>query len=208
MKLRTQASALRADFARNPSATTRITLTVWRLGAWAHADRTPLGWLGRRGHGLLDFVWTRAVIGAELPRSVQVGPGITLPHSARGVVLHPECRIGRGATLFHQVTIGTRNGSCAPTIGDDVELGVGAKVLGAVTVGSHAAVGAGAVVVHDVPSGETWVGVPARAVQRRPRGLRSPDPDQVPDPVSAVRRVRALPSRSGEPAAGSTERPS
>lgn len=167
MHLRTQISALRADFARNPSATTRLTLTVWRLGAWTHTSRTPLGWLGRRLHGVLDFVWTRSVIGAELPRSVELGPGIELPHSGRGIVLHPECTIGRGVTLFHQVTVGIRNGSHAPAIGDHVQLGVGAKVLGAITVGAHASVGAGAVVVHDVPAGQTWVGVPARPVGPR-----------------------------------------
>ena len=110
-----------------------------------------------------------------------VGPGLNLPHAGRHVVLHPECSFGRDVTLFHQVTVGGRNGSHPPAIGDGVLLGVGAKVLGAVTVGAGAAVGAGAVVVDSVPDGETWVGVPAQPVRTR-RGQR----------VTGATRLRAV----------------
>jgi serine O-acetyltransferase len=155
---------LRQDFRRNAFLEPRVTLAVWRLGQAAHG-RLGLGFfLVRRIHGVLDFVWTRSMIGAELPRSVPAGPGMHLPHSGRGVILHPTTTIGARVTLYHQVTIGVRGHEPAGTIEDDVRIYAGAKVVGNVTLGAGCRVGANAVVLEDVPRGRTVVGVPARLV--------------------------------------------
>lgn len=159
-------TTLRADYARNPHAEPRITLAVWRLGQLGHGRPGPRGFLLRRVHDVLDQIWTRGVIGAELPRSVPAGPGLKLPHSGRGVVVHPTSRFGAGVTLYHQVTIGVRGAGSPPVIGDDVYLGCGARILGPIMLGKGCAIGANAVVLKDVPAGEVWVGVPARPVLR------------------------------------------
>jgi serine O-acetyltransferase len=159
--LREVAATLRRDFAQNPAAEPRVTLTVWRVGQAAHGRRGVLFFLIRRLHGFLDLVWTRSMIGAELPRSVPAGPGLRLPHAGRGTILHPSTRIGAGVTLYHQVTVGVRGGGRAATIEDGVYIGAGAKIIGQITLGAGCRVGANAVVLKDVPGGGTAVGVPS-----------------------------------------------
>jgi serine O-acetyltransferase len=165
-RLQAARRTLAADFARNPGADARATLVIWRLGQVGHGLPGAIGFVLRRLHGVVDAVWTRGVIGAEIPRSVAAGPGLLIPHACRGVILHPDTVIGSDVTLFHQVTIGVRDGGPPPRIGDSVYLGAGAKVLGTITLGTGARVGANAVVVRDVRAGATVVGVPAT---ERPR---------------------------------------
>jgi serine O-acetyltransferase len=89
-----------------------------------------------------------------------IGPGLFISHGF-GTIVTAE-RIGRNCWIHHQVTIGWSYGQTAkPVIGDDVFIGVGAKILGAITIGDGARIGANAVVVRDVPPGATAVGVPA-----------------------------------------------
>jgi serine O-acetyltransferase len=76
-------------------------------------------------------------------------------------VIHPEADIRTNCLLFQQVTIGAR-GSGNPKIEGHVDIGAGAKILGALTVGRHAQIGANAVVLRDVPAGATAIGVPAK----------------------------------------------
>jgi serine O-acetyltransferase len=155
-------STIRRDFAVNPNLEPRLTLAVWRLGQFAHGQPGALFFLGRRLHGCLDFLWVRAVVGAELPRCVEAGPGLRLPHAGKGVILHSSVRIGSDVTIYHQVTIGVRGSAVAAVIEDRVYIGAGAKVIGPVTLGADCHVGANAVVTHDVAPGVTVVGVPAR----------------------------------------------
>jgi serine O-acetyltransferase len=108
--------------------------------------------------------WSVAT-GADIPLDVQVGGGLLLPHP-NGIVIHPNARIGPNCLIFQQVTIGTREGSSAPEIGGHVDIGAGAKILGAVRIGDHVCIGANAVVLSDVPEGSTAVGVPAVVLRR------------------------------------------
>jgi serine O-acetyltransferase len=91
---------------------------------------------------------------------VVIAPGLYLLHGQ--VVIDGFTEIGPGAAIAPFVTIGLRQGDITgPTIGNGVQIGTGAKVLGRITVGDGATVGANAVVIHDVPAGETATGVPA-----------------------------------------------
>lgn len=101
--------------------------------------------------------------GTDIPINSQIGGGLLLPHP-NGVVIHPGSKIGPNCLIFHQVNLGTRNGEGPPIIGGHVDIGAGAKILGAVTIGDHACIGANAVVLKNVPAGKTAVGVPAKII--------------------------------------------
>jgi len=95
----------------------------------------------------------------------EIGPGLFIQHGFSTIIA--ARRIGRDCWINQQVTIGYRDRSGCPALGDRVQVGAGAKILGAVTVGDGAKIGANAVVVHDVPAHCTAVGVPARILRRR-----------------------------------------
>ncbi|WP_221585053.1 serine acetyltransferase [Microbacterium sp. G2-8] len=98
---------------------------------------------------------TEGFLGIELPTSTSVGPGLRLRHGI-GIVVNPHTVIGSGVMLRHGVTLGNRRerDDC-PVIEADVEIGVGAVIIGAITVGRGARIGPNAVVVRDVPPGAT-----------------------------------------------------
>lgn len=103
--------------------------------------------------------------GCIIGRSAEFGPGFVLIHS-NGVVINSAVKGGRDVKVEHQVTIGADRG-VSPILGDDVFIGAGAKILGAIRVGSRVRIGANAVVVKDVPDDVTAVGVPARHLPRK-----------------------------------------
>ncbi|MGW8482204.1 serine acetyltransferase [Microbacterium sp. NPDC055903] len=96
---------------------------------------------------------TEGFMGIELPVSTSIGPGLRLRHGV-GLVVNPASTIGAGVMLRQGVTLGNRKGkNDCPAIGDGVEIGVGAVVIGAITVGENARIGPNAVVFRDVPAG-------------------------------------------------------
>ena len=99
-------------------------------------------------------------------RGAEFGPGFVLFHS-NGVVINGRVRGGRNIHIQHEVTLGDDDHGQTPVLGNDVYLGAGAKIIGGVTIGDGTRVGANAVVVNDVPSGATVVGIPARVVRTR-----------------------------------------
>ena len=109
---------------------------------------------------LLNKCLAGCVIGVR----ASFGPGFVLLHPI-GVVINSSVHGGRNVWLESGVVIGDNRGR-SPTLGDDVFVGAGAKIIGGVRVGSGARVGANAVVLRDVPAGATVVGIPARSVQR------------------------------------------
>ncbi|WP_116133777.1 serine O-acetyltransferase [Tropicimonas sp. IMCC34043] len=133
---------------------------------------------------------SRMFTGIDIHPGAQIGPGFFIDHGA-GVVIGETAVIGRDVTLYHGVTLGGVSwspGRRHPSLGDGVMVGAGAKILGPITVGAGARVGANSVVVEEVPPEATVVGIPARIVQtERPH---STDPYRVdldhhlmPDPV-------------------------
>ena len=159
-----QISATVPDWARErksffswvPSRSLLATVRAYRRHA---AAKNPLDLFGRRFAILRHRFWI-IITGADIPIDVQIGGGLLLLHP-NGVVIHPSARIGPNCLIFQQVTIGTRNGGGIPRIGGHVDIGAGAKILGAVRIGNHACIGANAVVLQDVPEGKTAVGIPA-----------------------------------------------
>lgn len=108
----------------------------------------------------------RIVFGVVLPPSVKVGRGVLFSYQGLGTVIHKDATIGDGAIISTGVTLGGRSGLVgAPVIGARALIGTGAKVLGPVHVGDSAAVGANAVVLHDIPAFGVAVGVPARVIR-------------------------------------------
>ncbi len=128
-------------------------MLCYRLMQWSHRNGlVPLAMLFNK----CNVIFGGCIIG----RGAHFGPRFVLIHS-QGVVINAAVRGGEQVMVEHQVTIGASRGQ-SPVLGDRVFLGAGARVLGAVTVGSDVKVGANAVVVEDVADGLTVVGVPAR----------------------------------------------
>ncbi|WP_158743435.1 serine O-acetyltransferase [Acidisphaera sp. L21] len=112
----------------------------------------------------------RFLTGIEIHPGAQLGRRVVIDHGM-GVVIGETAILGDDAYLYHQVTLGTAStekGKRHPTVGRNVILGAGAKILGNIVVGDGARVGANAVVVADVEPGQTVVGIPARPVERNP----------------------------------------
>lgn len=125
---------------------------------------------GSRRVGLapLEMVFNKLNVivgGAIIGRGAEFDEEFVLIHS-QGVVINGAVRGGKGVLIEHQVTVGAE-GRTSPVIGDNVFIGAGAKVVGPVTIGSGAKIGANAVVVHDVPANTTVVGIPAKPVQSK-----------------------------------------
>jgi serine O-acetyltransferase len=136
----------------------------YRLMQWARRWRlVPCEMIFNK----LNAICCNCIIG----RGAEFGPGFVLIHST-GVVINGNVRGGQHVYVEHQVTIGAE-GRASPVLGDHVFLGAGAKIVGAVTIGSDARIGANAVVVDDIPAGATAVGVPARIVRMRDVQARS-----------------------------------
>jgi serine O-acetyltransferase len=134
---------------------------------------------------------SRWLTGIEIHPAAKIGRRLVIDHGM-GVVIGETAEIGNDCYIYHQVTLGvarTSSGKRHPTVGNNVIIGAGAKVLGPITVGDNARIGANSVVVDPVPADTTVVGVPARPVARgMPRRMADFDPygmpcDDSPDPV-------------------------
>lgn len=134
------------------------------LHRWAHACWTNgLKWLGRFISHL-----SRWFTGIEIHPGAKIGNGVFFDHGM-GIVIGETAEIGDGCTIYHGVTLGGtslyKGAKRHPTLGRNVVVGAGAKVLGGFTVGDAAKVGSNAVVTKPVPAGATAVGNPARIIQ-------------------------------------------
>jgi len=135
-----------------------MAMIYYRLMQWARRWRLfPLEMIFNK----CNVVFCNCIIG----RGAEFGPGFVLIHST-GVVINGAVRGGSNVFIEHQVTIGAERRE-SPVIGNNVFIGAGAKIIGAVTIGDGARIGANAVVVDDVPANATVVGIPARVVRIR-----------------------------------------
>lgn len=144
-------------------------------------------WAHRLAHGLWKRNWklaahviayfSRTMTGIEIHPGARIGPRFFIDHGM-GVVVGETAEVGADVMLYHGVTLGgvsSERGKRHPTVEDDVVIGAGAKVLGAIRIGKGSRIGANAVVVKDVEADRVVVGIPGRAVMRHE--ARHPQPD-------------------------------
>jgi serine O-acetyltransferase len=129
-----------------------------------HSGRGPIATIARKWAVARHRFWS-VVTGADIPINSRIGGGLLLPHPS-GIVIHPDCEIGVNCLIFQHVTLGHRPGG-VPRIGGHVDIGAGAILLGKISVGDHARIGANALVVEDVPPEGTVVAIPARLLEPR-----------------------------------------
>jgi serine O-acetyltransferase len=137
----------------------------------------------------------RVVTGIEIHPAAQVGNGLFVDHGS-GVVIGETAEIGTDVTIYQGVTLGGTGfstGKRHPTVQDNVTIGAGAQLLGPITVGHGAKIGANAVVIHDVPPNSTVVGNPGHPVRVEGRRPEGPDADWVhlPDPIADALKAMA-----------------
>src|SRR6476661_149413 len=142
---------------------------------------------------------TRAITGIEIHPAARIGAGLFIDHGA-GVVIGETAEIGDNVTLYQGVTLGGTGfatGKRHPTVQDNVTIGSGAKLLGPITIGHGAKVGANSVVITDVPPNSTVVGNPGHPVRVDGRRVEGPDADWIhlPDPIAEA--IQGLASRIG-----------
>jgi len=136
---------------------------VWRMSIRSKIFRAPFSLVYR-----CMFRRCRNVYGVELPYSAKVGRRVVIEHQ-HGIVIHGNSVIGDGCHIRQGVTLGNKSLDApfdAPTLGNNVNVGAGAKILGKITIGDGASIGANAVVLKDVPAGALAVGVPARIISQ------------------------------------------
>jgi serine O-acetyltransferase len=144
---------------------------VYRFGR--RVDRRPAG-MGRAV--LLPIYWflfrvVETLVGISLPKSCIIGKGLRIWHFG-GIFINGQAVIGEHCTLRHGTTIGNRHeGGASPVLGDHVEVGAGAQILGNVHIGNHCTIGAMTLVLTDMPAGATAVGVPARIIPLCPLAI-------------------------------------
>jgi serine O-acetyltransferase len=158
--------------------------------------------LDRAGAPLLPrtiSMLARAVTGIEIHPAARIGQGLFIDHGA-GVVIGETAEIGDNVTLYQGVTLGGTGfatGKRHPTVQDNVTIGSGAKLLGPITIGHGAKIGANSVVITDVPPNSTVVGNPGHPVRVDGRRVEGPDADWIhlPDPIAEA--IEALATRIG-----------
>ncbi len=199
-------------FERDPAARTRFEVAVTYPGVhavtihrvshrlWQNNWRLAARWLSAIG---------RFISNVDIHPGARIGERFFIDHGAC-VVIGETAIVGNDVTLYHGVTLGGTSwnkGKRHPTLDDGVLVGAGAKVLGNITIGKNARVGANSVVVQDVPDGCTVVGIPGKVVKVREAGQVNPygidlDHHLIPDPVSKVmgclmERIEALEAALG-----------
>jgi serine O-acetyltransferase len=190
---------LQAAMERDPAARGSLMVIFTYSGARAVAYHRVASLLHRWGLTFpARFVsqWARWLTGIEIHPGAAIGKGLFIDHGM-GVVIGETAVIGDNVTLFQGVTLGgtgKEKGKRHPTLGNDVVVGAGAKVLGNITLGDQVSVGANAVVLNDVPANCTVVGVPGRVARREGKKVSSGaniDYCHLPDPLAqAMERIQ------------------
>jgi serine O-acetyltransferase len=180
---------IRAALERDPAARSRLEIIVCYSGL--HAI-----WIYRLTHWLWTKDWrltarslsqvARGLTGIEIHPGAVIGKRLFIDHGM-GVVIGETAVVGGDVTLYQGVTLGGTGkdkGKRHPTISNGVTIGAGAKILGNITIGENCRIGAGSVVLRDVPADSTVVGVPGRVVYQNGKRVVITDPKQIIDPLS------------------------
>jgi serine O-acetyltransferase len=176
---------------RDPAATSRLMVLLCYPGlqaVWAHRVNH---WLWCKNLKLLARLLSQAArfcTGIEIHPGAQIGRRLFIDHGM-GVVIGETAIVGNDVTLYQGVTLGGTGkigGKRHPTLRDNVFVGNNANILGNITVGENSRVGAGSVVLRDVPPDSTVVGVPAHVVYQQGKRVLITDPRDINDPLSDV----------------------
>ena len=186
-------SLMREDVAtvreRDPAAKSRLEVFLCYSGLHAVWFYRMNHWLWNHGFFLLGR-WlsqvARLLTGIEIHPGAKIGRRLFVDHGM-GVVIGETAIVGDDVTLYQGVTLGgtgKEQGKRHPTIEDSVVVGGGAKILGNITVGKNCRIGAGSVVLRNVPENSTVVGVPGHIIFREGKRVVITDPKQINDPLS------------------------
>ena len=174
---------------RDPASTSKIMVMCTYGGYKAIRRHRRAHWLHTKGFkNLAIFIaaGTRRKTGVDIHPAAVVGKGVFIDHGV-GVVIGETCEIGNNCTIYQGVTLGGTGkdiGKRHPTIECDVMISSGAKVLGPITIGHNSKIGAGSVVLKEVPPHSTVVGIPGRIVKMRSEKIvENLDQMNVPDPI-------------------------
>lgn len=193
-KLLTLCRELRYDMdqirERDPAAESNLEVALLYSGFHAVTAHRLAHYLHNKGYVLTARAlsqFMKMITGIEIHPGATIGKGLFIDHGS-GVVIGETAEIGDNCTLYQGVTLGGTgkdSGKRHPTLGNNVMVGAGAKVLGPFKVGDHAKIAAGAVVLKEIPENSTAVGIPAKVV-RRAGEVVDQDLDQVniPDPIT------------------------
>ena len=147
-------------------------MLVYRFGRWRYTIkkrwiRLPFSFLYK-----VLYLFIQIMTGIELPCEAKVGRRFTIEHFG-GIIVSGDASFGDDVIIRNGVTVGLRHTSVrgSPTIGNRVDIGAGAKLLGPIHIGDDVAIGANAVVIKDVPANSIAVGVPARIIPRKTEQL-------------------------------------
>lgn len=183
---------VRAALERDPAARNRLEIVLCYPGVhavWAHR---VAHWFWQQG--LLTFArflshLGRFLTGIEIHPGAKIGPGLFIDHGM-GVVMGETTELGENVTLYQGVTLGGTSlskGKRHPTLRDNVVVGTGAAVLGPITIGEGSRIGAGSVVVRDVPPNSVVVGIPGRVIFRDGQPVKAAidlEHTDLPDPLA------------------------
>lgn len=174
---------------RDPAARTGFEVLVCYPGIWALILHRPAKWLHSHHLKLLARILSqlaRALTGIEIHPGATIGRRCFIDHGM-AVVIGETAEIGDDVVIYQAVTLGGTGkdvGKRHPTLGNNVMISSGAKVLGPITIGDNSKVGAGAVVLQSVPPNCTVVGVPGKIVKRGTEKVQEMDQMNMPDPVA------------------------
>ena len=193
---------IKAVLARDPAARTKLEILLCYPGVWALIYHKIAHWLFKHDIKLIARMVSqtaRFLTGIEIHPGATIGKRCCIDHGM-AVVIGETAEIGDDVTIYQAVTLGgtgKETGKRHPTIGDNVVISSGAKVLGPFKVGSHSKIGAGSVVLKEIPEYCTVVGIPGKIIKQR--NQRTEDLNQVdlPDPIAVEldclrRRIIAL----------------
>jgi len=167
-------SNLKADFKRYGKFTPYLLFEqgiwatiVFRFGSWVHTFKVPILSLVLKAFAFFLSKIIEITTGISIPASVKIGKGFYIGHFG-GIIVNPHAVIGENFSISPGVIIGTRalGRTGAARIGDNVYVGVGAKILGDITIGNNVRIGANSVVIKDVPDDATVVGIPGYIIKK------------------------------------------
>jgi serine O-acetyltransferase len=182
-------------FDRDPAARNLLEVILCYPGFHAILLHRIAHWFYQRGLVLIPRLISqlnRFLTGIEIHPGAKIGEGLFIDHGM-GVVIGETAEIGDNVTIYQGVTLGgtgKEKGKRHPTVGNNVVVSTGAKVLGSLNIGNNVKIGAGSVVLKDVPDNCTVVGVPGKVVKRDGRRIRDANEDLIdlrhnllPDPI-------------------------